>query len=190
MGHDLYIVGGTSRDLLLGRKIMDFDFATDATPEEMSFLEGADFAFARFGSISIKIDGMKVDITTLREESDYKDFRHPGKVKFVKDPIFDYQRRDFTINAIYLDKDYHVIDYCGGLVDLKEKVIRFIGDPNKRVKEDPLRILRARRFQKVLGFSLAKDTQRAIEEGEYLLEKLNKDKILLEERKLAQYEEE
>ena len=156
----------------------------DATPEEIkTFLPGADFTFAKFGSVRVKVDGVKVDVTTLRVEEDYEDFRHPGKIKFVKSVEEDYVRRDFTINAIYMDGDFKVIDPSNGLEDLNNKLIRFIGDPEKRIKEDPLRILRAKRFANKLGFKIEEDSQKAIEKLNYLLDKLNPEKIKEEERK-------
>ncbi len=183
-GYRLFMVGGTSRDFLLGRPYDDHDFATNATPEEMKlFLPEANYRFAKFGSVSIHNKEEKVDITTLREEGEYKDSRHPSYVKFVTDPKIDSYRRDFTINAIYLDEEGHVFDFHGGISDLKEGIIRFIGDPFLRVKEDPLRILRAERFAASLGFKIEENTLKAINELRPLLELLNKDKIQMEEKK-------
>ena len=89
-GYRLFIIGGTSRDLLLGREINDFDFVTDATPEqEKEFLLGANFAFAQYGAISIKIDDNKCDIVTLRKENSYSDGRHPDNIEFL-DRVFGY----------------------------------------------------------------------------------------------------
>lgn len=183
-GYRFYMIGGTTRDYLLGLDVFDFDFVTDATPEEIkTFLPDADFTFAKFGSVRVKVDGVKVDVTTLRVEEDYEDFRHPGKIRFVKTIEEDYVRRDFTINAIYIDEDFKVIDPSHGLEDLKNKLIRFIGDPEKRIKEDPLRILRANRFANKLGFKIEENSQKAMEKLNYLLDKLNPDKIKEEERK-------
>jgi tRNA nucleotidyltransferase/poly(A) polymerase len=105
-------------------------------------------------------------------------------LQFVKDPKLDYKRRDFTINALYLDEDYRLLDFCGGYADLQKKIIRFVGDPLKRVQEDPLRILRADRFAQVLGFSFEEKTKEAIEENRSLLAKLNPEKVKEERRKL------
>ena len=183
----LYIVGGTSRDLLLGRCYVDHDFVTDATPSEIKlFLKNADYTFERFGSIKLWIDGEEVDITTLREEGEYLDYRHPSYIRFVNDLYIDSCRRDFTINAIYLDKDYSVIDYHNGINDLKNKIIRFIGDPLTRIKEDPLRILRAERFKDILNFSIEEKTKLAMDENRYMLAKINPDKIVMEEKKRKQ----
>lgn len=177
-GYSLYIVGGTSRDLLLERPFTDLDFVTDATPEEeKAFLPEANYVFAKYGSIRLKKDGLEVDITTLRKESDYLDYRHPGKIVFVRDLEMDSLRRDFTINAIYLDKDYQIFDFHHGKDDLEKRVIRFIGDPDKRIQEDPLRICRAERFARLLNFELDKETQEAIERNRYLLKEIKPVKL-------------
>lgn len=184
-GYRLYMVGGATRDYLLERPILDYDFVSDATPDEMKkFLLDADFTFSRFGTVRIKVNGVKVDITTLRIESDYVDYRHPGKVIFTKSIKDDYVRRDFTINAIYMDEEYNIIDYCNGLNDLNSKIIRFIGDPDKRIKEDPLRILRAERFEKKLGFKIEDETFKAIERNRHLIDELNPLKIKAELEKM------
>lgn len=183
-GYRLYMIGGTSRDYLLSTVINDFDFVTDATPDEMlTFLEHADDTFSKFGFIKLKYKEYKCDITTLRIEGEYKDYRHPSYIKFCKEPELDYVRRDFTINAIYIDENYKIVDFCGGIEDLKQGIIRFIGDPVKRIKEDPLRILRAERFAKRLSFKIEKNTLDAINEYRYLIEKLNPDKIYQESKK-------
>ncbi|MBR4275094.1 MAG: hypothetical protein IKQ34_03705, partial [Bacilli bacterium] len=117
------------------------------------------------------------------QEGEYNDSRHPSNVIFVKDPKLDYVRRDFTINAMYLDEDYNVIDFSTGQEDLKKKLIRFIGDPYKRIEEDPLRIARAERFAKTLGFEIEEKTQQAIKDKRDLLGKLNPEKLKEEQRK-------
>ena len=184
-GYRLYMVGGATRDYLLDRPILDYDFVTDATPEEMkAFLPDADYTFSKFGTVRIKVNHVKVDITTLRIEDEYVDYRHPSKVVFTKDIKKDYVRRDFTINAIYMDEEYNIIDYCGGLNDLNNKLIRFIGDPDKRIKEDPLRILRAERFEKKLGFKIEDETFKAIERNRHLIEELNPQKVEAELKKM------
>jgi tRNA nucleotidyltransferase (CCA-adding enzyme) len=183
-GFRLYVVGGTVRDFLLGKEITDLDFVTDATPEdEMKFIPEGDFTFKKFGAVRYPFKGKHIDITTLRQEGEYNDSRHPSNVIFVKDPKLDYVRRDFTVNAMYLDEDYNVIDFSTGQEDLKEKLIRFIGDPYKRIEEDPLRIARAERFAKTLGFEIEEKTQQAIKDKRDLLGKLNPEKLKEEQRK-------
>ena len=184
-GFSIFAVGGTVRDELLGLEVFDFDFTTDATPEEMlKFLPNADSVFAKFGCIKYKGQGFKADITTFRIEENYKDFRHPADVKFVKTIEEDYKRRDFTINAIYKDYEGNIFDPSNGLEDLKNKVIRFIGNPETRIKEDPLRILRAKRFANNLGFDIEEKSAKAIAKLEYLLEKLNPEKVKAESKKI------
>ena len=183
-GKRLYLVGGAVRDLLLGRDYVDHDLATDATPDEMKlFLPEANYTFAKFGSIRLKIKDEEVDITTFRVEGGYADHRHPTKIYFVTDPKLDSARRDFTINAMYMDEDYNLLDFHGGKADLDNKIIRFIGNPYTRIEEDPLRILRAERFAATLGFTIEKETKKAMEESQGLLSALRKEKIEEEMRK-------
>ena len=183
-GFSLYLVGGTSRDLLLGKEARDLDFATDATPDESSsFVPDLNLTFARFGSVSIKEGDFEADITTFRKEGRYLDFRHPKRIEFIRDMKTDSLRRDFTINALYIDRNGKVFDFHNGLSDLKMGLIRFIGDPKKRIQEDPLRILRAERFARTLHFEIEKTTLKAIEEGRELLEKLNPEKVKMELKK-------
>ena len=183
-GFSIFEVGGSVRDELLGLEVFDFDFATDATPNEMmKFMPDTNDTFAKYGCIKYKGEFGRAEITTFRVEESYDDFRHPNKIKFVKSLEEDYKRRDFTINAIYKDINGNLFDPSNGLSDLKNKVVRFIGDPQKRIKEDPLRILRAKRFAIKLSFKIEEKTQKAIDEFSYLLEKLNPEKIKEEERK-------
>lgn len=179
-GYKLYLTGGSARDYLLKREFIDFDLTTDATPNEMKeFLPDLDYTYAKFGNVHDK----HLDITTLRVEGDYKDYRHPSVIKFTKKLEEDYLRRDFTINALYIDMNLKVYDFANGLSDLKNKIIRFIGDPNKRVIEDPLRILRAERFAKKLGFKIEPNSLKAMNDNKRLLEKLNSNKIKEEIKK-------
>lgn len=181
----LYMVGGATRDYLLNREISDYDFCTDATPDEMkTFLLDAKYTFAKFGTVNVKIDGIHVDITTFRKEDNYSDFRHPSKIKFTRNIEEDYVRRDFTINALYMDENYKIIDFCNGIEDLKNKLIRFIGNPDKRISEDPLRILRAERFEKQLGFKIEDESFKAIQRNRHLIDELNSQKVEAELRKM------
>ena len=185
-GYRLYMIGGTTRDFLLGKEVLDYDFVTDATPEEIKvFLPDANYHFAKFGTIRTKVEGVHVDITTLRKEGKYVDFRHPKEISFTKDINEDYVRRDFTINAIYMDEDFKIIDPSNGVKDLKDGIIRFIGDPETRIKEDPLRILRAERFETKLNFKIEDSSYAAMKKYRYLLDKINPDKINEEMRKFS-----
>lgn len=186
-GFNLYIVGGTSRDMILGKPLFDFDFVTDAKIEDIeSFVEIQTF-YREMGSATILFEGKKIDITTLRKESEYFDFRHPTSISFVSKPIDDAPRRDFTINAIYIDKKGEIIDFYRGMDDIRSGIIRMIGDPYVRIKEDPLRILRALRFSLILGFKIERTLINAIRENAYLLRRLNYAKCLNEIKKMIDY---
>lgn len=190
-GFDLFMVGGTVRDFLLGEEVFDMDVVTSATPEEMKlFLEDADFSFSKFGSVKYKSNGVKFDITTLRKENNYKDSRHPMEVEFVKDLKIDVKRRDFTINGMYMDEHFRVIDYVGGEKDLNAHVIRMIGNPTKRLKEDPLRIVRAIRFSLTLDFDIDEKLEKAMLKEKNLLKLLRKEKINQDLNKIKTSKEE
>ncbi len=178
-GYKLYLVGGTVRDFLLGVELTDMDAVTDATPEEMkAFMVDANYTFEKYGSVSIKPDKkVKFDITTMRAETSYQDSRHPSEIRFVKDLSIDVKRRDFTINALYLDENLKVIDYVDGQKDLKNRTLRMIGDPNIRLKEDPLRIIRAIRFAADYELSIDKYLEDAIRNNVGELNNLNPEKI-------------
>ena len=175
-GKKLYLVGGTVRDFLLGNELTDMDAVTDATPAEMNlFVSGfkCDFTFSKYGSIKIFTDTCKFDVTTLRKERVYSDSRHPSEIVFVKTLQEDYVRRDFTINAMYLDSSLKLIDYVGGEVDLKNKVLRMVGDPEVRLKEDPLRIIRAIRFALTYNLEFDSSLKSAILNNISLINQLN-----------------
>ena len=187
-GYLLYLVGGTVRDYLLNKELTDMDLVTDATPSEMKEFLLGDYTFERFGSVKVKKESTKFDITTLRKESGYLDNRHPNKIIFTKDIKEDVCRRDITINALYMDKDLKVIDLVNGVNDLKDKVIRMIGDPQKRIEEDPLRIIRIYRFQIETGFNIDSSLNEALEKNFDKVSLLNKDKIRQEISKCSEKE--
>ena len=180
----IYMIGSTSRDFLMKREIEDYDFVTDATPDEvLSFLD-CNATYKKFGTLSLKVNDKHCDIVTLRKESEYLDLRHPSKIEFIKDINEDYKRRDFTINAIYIDEDYKVKDVSkDGVSDLNNKILRFIGNPTKRIKEDPLRILRAKRFIVEYGLTPEKETLKALKENKDLISTIKEGKIIEEKRK-------
>lgn len=163
-GFVAYVVGGAVRDALLGAKPHDFDIASPSTPAEtMKCFPGyaIDRSGLKHGTVRVIIHRYPVEITTFRTESDYGDFRHPGKVAFVTSPFTDSTRRDFTFNAFYY-RDGKVLDFHHGIDDLKAKTIRTIGDPAARFKEDALRILRALRFAAEYGFAIDPATKKAM----------------------------
>lgn len=177
-GFSLYFVGGSVRDYLLTKEFFDVDLVTDATPEDMkTFLENADFTFSKFGFVKVRFEGEKFDITTLRVEEGYSDFRHPKNIRFTNKLEEDCKRRDFTINGLYMDTNLHIYDFVGGVEDINNKVIRMIGDPAIRFSEDPLRIIRAIRFSLTYKFDIVISVKNAIFEYIQLLESINPEKI-------------
>lgn len=185
-GFLLYMVGGTVRDYLLEKELTDMDLVTNATPSEMKiFLTSADYTFEKYGSVRLVFEGVKFDITTLRKECGYSDYRHPNEIIFTNKIEEDVLRRDITINALYMDESLKVIDLVGGVNDLKKCLIKMVGDPSIRIKEDPLRILRIYRFKVETGFSFDKNLNNSIKENKDLVNKLNKDKIKQEINKCS-----
>jgi poly(A) polymerase len=162
-GYQALLVGGCVRDLLLGREPADYDVTTDATPDQVMALFPESVAVgAQFGVILIPRVGLKVEVATFRSDVGYSDGRHPDSVVYSKTPQEDVQRRDFTINGLLMRHDSgEVLDYVGGQADLKAKTIRAIGEPDRRFKEDKLRMMRAVRFAARFGFEIEAETFRA-----------------------------
>jgi tRNA nucleotidyltransferase/poly(A) polymerase len=190
-------VGGAVRDLLLGRESYDIDIATEATPKSVKRIllkMGLRFfdvgeKFGTIGAIlpekritaaaakTVKLT-RKIEITTFRGEKGYADFRHPNKLKFISIPELDAKRRDLSINAIFFDPTTkRLIDYNGGLEDLKNKKIRFIGSAEKRITEDPLRVLRAIRFAAILDFNILPKDFAQIKKYAHLLKKVSGTRV-------------
>ena len=172
-GFNAYIVGGFVRDYLLGIESTDLDITTDATPKELSTLFEDISINNDYGSIIVSFNNKRYEITTFRKESVYKDNRHPSKITYIKDLREDLKRRDFTINAICIDKDNNIIDYFNGKEDLDKKIINTIGNASDKFNEDAIRILRAIRFSAKLDFSLSDDIDKAIKEKKYLVKDLS-----------------
>ncbi len=163
-GHQALFAGGCVRDALLGRPLKDIDIATSATPDEVEALfKGHTVAVGKaFGVVLVLRGGFQFDVATFRTDGDYLDNRRPGRVTFAS-AEGDAERRDFTVNGLFCEpQSGEVIDYVGGLADLKARTIRAIGEPEARFREDHLRMLRAVRFASVLGFGIEAATLRAI----------------------------
>lgn len=160
---NVYLVGGFVRDTLLNRETSDLDIATPLSSEHVFSLFPYGLYFKKFGTVSFKLGDIKVTVATFRKETDYKDHRHPSKVAFVKSLYEDYKRRDFTINSLYVDYNFNVIDPTKhGIKDLTKKRLCLIGNNRRRLKDDPLRILRAYRFSYELGFDFSRKLKHAI----------------------------
>ncbi|QTN31473.1 CCA tRNA nucleotidyltransferase [Akkermansiaceae bacterium] len=177
-GHTAYFAGGCVRDKLLGHEPKDFDIATSATPAEVvKLLPGSNEVGAHFGVVIAKHSGHHVEIATFRTDGSYKDGRRPETVIFST-PEEDSKRRDFTINGLFENPETgEVIDHVGGLPDLKAGIVRAIGNPIDRFREDSLRLLRAVRFSTTLGFPIEATTLNAIRESAHLLDKLPPERI-------------
>ena len=162
-GHRLYIVGGAVRDHLLGRPNSDYDFCTDAKPEEViPMFRRVIPTGIKHGTVTVLFKGESFEVTTFRTEGAYSDQRHPDSVTFVTDLSEDLSRRDFTVNAFAADcLDGSIIDLFDGMKDLKSKTIRAIGIPRERFEEDALRLMRLARFCSKLGFEPDPETKQA-----------------------------
>jgi len=187
-GYSAYIVGGSVRDLLRGAaggesvEPKDWDIATDAKPEKLQELFPGSIYENKFGTVGVKTDSDEkelavVEVTTFRKEEKYSDLRHPDKVDFTSSIEEDLARRDFTINAMALSPQNEVIDPFGGRADLKEKIIRAVGEPAKRFGEDALRLMRAVRISAELEFSIEDETRNAIKDSSELLGAIAKERI-------------
>lgn len=176
--YESYFVGGAVRDMILGYSINDYDITTLATPDEiretLHMYKTIDIG-GSLGTVLARTENFSVDITPFRIEGEYKNYRKPEEVIFSKDVRDDIKRRDFTINAILYNGEF--IDYVGGIEDLKNKIIRAIGDPEERIKEDALRILRAVRFASKYDFEIEDGLKSAIISNVSLLKNISYERI-------------
>ncbi|MFJ7754106.1 CCA tRNA nucleotidyltransferase [Peribacillus muralis] len=184
-GFEAYFVGGSVRDYILGRPINDVDIATSATPFEIKkvFPKTADIGIDHGTVLAITASGT-YEITTFRTEGSYSDFRRPDSVQFVRSLREDLQRRDFTINAMAMDKAGNIIDPFNGKRDLSEQRIITVGNPHERFHEDALRMMRALRFVSQLGFDLDHDTFHSLQVNAPIISKIAVERILVEFEKL------
>ena len=186
-GFKAYLVGGCVRDYLLGNNPSDFDIATNALPEQTKNCF-ADYKVLtngiKHGTLTPIIEHKAVEITTFRTDGKYSDNRHPDKVEFTSELKGDLSRRDFTVNAIAYSESEGIIDLFGGIEDLKNKIIRCVGEADRRFGEDALRILRALRFASVLGFKIEKETEKSINKNIKLLKNVSAERIYTEFMKL------
>ncbi len=186
-GFEAYIVGGCVRDGIMGKTAHDYDITTSAEPRETERV----FADCRVvetgikhGTVTVLFKGMSVEITTFRVDGDYPDGRHPENVSFSRNLEDDLARRDFTMNAIAYSPRRGIIDIYGGEKDIKARVIRCVGEPEKRFSEDALRVMRALRFSAVLGFDIEENTKSALFQKKEMLAKVSKERIFSELKQL------
>lgn len=184
-GWEAYPVGGCVRDLLLGRTPGDWDVTTSAMPEEViALFDHTVPTGIRHGTVTVLTEDGGVEVTTFRAESGYADGRHPDAVTFGGDLTGDLTRRDFTINAMALGPDGAVIDPFGGQKDLQARLIRCVGEPGRRFREDALRMLRAVRFSAQLGFAVENATAEALRDNAELTACLSAERIRTELEKI------
>lgn len=178
-GFEVYIVGGAVRDYLLNIPFNDYDLTTDALPYELiAILTGYKIVKTgiKHGTITVITEDLNVEITTFRHEEKYVKHRRPSEVKFIHDAGEDVKRRDLTINGLLMDKTGKIIDHIGGLADLNGRIIRAIGDPNKRFEEDALRIIRTIRFSSYLNFTIEDKTKEALFINKHLLKQISAER--------------
>lgn len=182
-GYEIYLIGAGSRNLLTDKEIVNPDFTTNAKPEEIQKLLPKSFYDNKFGTVGIKVDKQIYEITTYRKEWGYSDRRHPDKIIFGDILEEDLGRREFTISAIAIgptgkNNDFEIVDLFGGQKDLlKNKLVKAIGDPQKRFQEDALRLTRAIRIGTQLGFTIEKKTFQAIKDNAQLIKEIAAERI-------------
>ena len=173
-GFDAYIVGGYPRDLYLKRPSVDIDICTNATPKDLKEIFGSIMLpTVNYGSVTIIKNKIRFEITTFRKDIKYENNRIPVKIKYIDSLSDDIKRRDFTINTICMDSDGTIIDLLNGRQDIDNKIIKMVGNPKIRLKEDSLRILRAVRFATVLDFKIDDELKKYIKKYSYLLKNLS-----------------
>lgn len=186
-GYECFLVGGCVRDMLMGKAPHDIDITTNATPEEIktvfSDFHTLDIGI-KHGTVTVMLEDEPIEITTYRTESSYSDGRHPDKVVFTRNIRDDLSRRDFTSNAIAFSPKVGIVDPFGGRRDIENKLLRCVGTPEERFKEDSLRILRALRFASVLGFDIDEKTEKAMYNCKELISIVSPERIYSEITKL------
>lgn len=184
-GFEAFLVGGCVRDSILGTQPSDWDIATNALPEQVKalFHKTVDTGI-RHGTVTVIMDGTNYEVTTYRIEGDYKDYRRPSQVRFSSSLEDDLGRRDFTVNAIAWHPRQGYVDPFGGLKDLPDKIIRAVGSPDERFREDALRMLRAVRFSAQLDFSIEEKTFHSIQKYSSLIKHISGERIREEMTKI------
>lgn len=179
-GFEAYMVGGCVRDMIMGRKCHDTDITTNARPEEILGVF-RDYKVIptgiKHGTVTVLADGIPYEITTYRIDGEYTDHRRPDNVEFTSDLTSDLARRDFTVNAMAMDRNGNIVDPFGGKADIEAGIIRCVGEPVKRFSEDSLRIMRAIRFASQLGFTIDEPTAAAVHSMKESLGSVSRERI-------------
>ena len=186
-GFEGFVVGGCVRDALSGKQPFDYDIAVSSTPEEtkMCFRDFRTISTGeKHGTVTVVSKGNNLELTSFRVDGEYKDNRHPENVEFTRSIEADLSRRDFTVNAMAFNEKSGLIDIFGGQKDLKNKIIRCVGDADTRFNEDALRIMRAIRFASQLGFEIEEQTSESIHKNKALLKNISVERIFVELKKL------
>ncbi|MFA6074176.1 MAG: hypothetical protein WC758_08715, partial [Candidatus Woesearchaeota archaeon] len=175
---EIYVVGGAVRDILTGKIVSDWDFTTNATPEEILKIYPDGFCDNIYGTVGLTVEGYDkpFEITTFRTEHGYSDNRRPDTVSWGKTLKEDLERRDFTINAMAFDGN-KIIDLYDGQKDLDNKIVRAVGDASERFNEDALRMMRAVRIAGELNFKIEEKTIEAIQTNSALINKIAKERV-------------
>jgi len=179
-GFEAYIVGGFVRDSVISSPSGDVDITTSALPNEISEIFNENYVSKnglKHGSVGVVYKNTSYEITTFRIDGEYKDHRHPESIIYTRSLREDIKRRDFTINTLCCDSEGNVIDTLGAIDDISNKLIRTVGDPDKRFHEDALRILRGIRFASVLGFRVDSATARSMHRNKHLLGDVSQERI-------------
>jgi len=174
--YQIFIVGGAVRNLLLDKEINNWDFATNATPEQILNLFPEAFYNNKYGTVTVMVDKLPFEVTPFRKEGEYNDQRHPDKIEWAKTIEEDLSRRDFTINAIAFDGK-NIVDPYNGQDDIKRKLISAVDEPDKRFQEDALRLIRAVRFASEIGFLIAESTRVSIQKNAHLISKVSWERL-------------
>lgn len=185
-GYEGFVVGGSVRDMFMGKTPYDYDITTNALPSQTVKIFSSYKVIEtgiKHGTVTVLIDGESIEITTYRVDGEYLDNRRPENVEFTTSLREDLSRRDFTMNAVAYNPEIGIVDPFSGIKDIKNSIIRCVGEPEKRFNEDGLRILRALRFSAQTGFEIEKETKKAIFDYKELIKNLSAERIFVEFKK-------
>lgn len=185
-GFEAYAVGGCVRDCVIGKEPKDFDVTTNALSEDVKrlFSKTADTGI-KYGTVTVFLNNISCEVTTFRTDEKYNDHRKPVSLNFSNNLMDDLLRRDFTMNTLCCDKDGNIIDLLCGIKDIEARLVRCVGDADKRFEEDALRMLRAYRFSACLGFEIEDKTKEAIIKNKEKINYISKERIVSELKKIV-----